>query len=87
MEQELIKLGITYGGGTAILIALYFVLKQITTIAKNGDLNKKIQEIEENHLTEINDRLTKLEEDVANIRERVAKLEVKVFNSKKRYNK
>jgi len=84
MEQELLKLAVQYGGGTAILIALYFVLKQITTIAKNGDLNKKIQEIEENHLTEINDRLTKLEEDVANIRERVAKLEVKVFNSKKR---
>jgi len=81
MEQELIKLGLQGGVAVSVLIALYFVLSKIAEIVKNrngGDLNKKIKEIEENHLTEINERLARLEESMVNIRERVAKLEVEI---------
>jgi hypothetical protein len=44
IEQELIKLAIQYGGATAVLIALYFVLSKIAEIVKNKsgiDLSNK----------------------------------------------
>jgi DNA-binding transcriptional MerR regulator len=81
MEQELIKLAIQYGGATAVLIALYFVLSKISEIVKNkngGDLNKKIQEIEENHLKSLESRIERLEDLVIDLSERVSRLEAKI---------
>jgi DNA-binding transcriptional MerR regulator len=81
MEQELIKLAIQYGGATAVLIALYFVLSKISEIVKNkngGDLNKRIQEIEENHLKSLESRVERLEDLVINLSERVSRLEAKI---------
>jgi DNA-binding transcriptional MerR regulator len=81
LEQELIKLAIQYGGGTAILIALYFVLSKISEIVKNkngGNLGKKLQEIEENHLKSLEKRIERLEDFVIELSERVSKLEAKI---------
>jgi len=81
MEQELIKLAIQYGGATAVLISLYFVLSKISEIIKNkngGDLNKRIQEIEENHLKSLESRVERLEDLVIELSERVSRLEAKI---------
>jgi DNA-binding transcriptional MerR regulator len=81
MEQELLKLAVQYGGGTAILIALYFVLSKIAEIAKNkngGDLGKKIREIEENHLKSLENRVERLEDIVIELTERISRLEAKI---------
>jgi len=81
MEQELLKLAVQYGGGTAILIALYFVLSKMAEIAKNkngGDLGKKIQEIEENHLKSLENRVERLEDIVIELTERISRLEAKI---------
>ena len=81
MEQELVKLAIQYGGATAVLISLYFVLSKISEIVKNkngGDLNKRIQEIEENHLKSLESRVERLEDLVIELSERVSRLEAKI---------
>jgi len=84
MEQELIKLLIQMGGGAAILIALYFVLKEIAEIVKNRNGNGKFNELQKivmndyaheferiwNAIDKINDRLDDFER-------RLIKLEVK----------
>jgi DNA-binding transcriptional MerR regulator len=81
MEQELIKLGLQYGGATAVLVALYFVLSKIAEIVKNkngGDLGKKIKELENNHLKSLEDRIERLEDIVIELSERISRLEAKI---------
>jgi DNA-binding transcriptional MerR regulator len=81
MEQELIKLGLQGGVAISVLIALYFVLSKIAEIVKNkngGDLSKKIQEIEENHLKSLENRIERLEDIVIELSERVSRLEAKI---------
>jgi ribosomal protein S13 len=81
IEQELIKLAIQYGGATAVLIALYFVLSKIAEIVKNKsgiDLSKKIEEIEGNHLKSLENRIERLEDIVIELSGRVSKLEAKI---------
>jgi DNA-binding transcriptional MerR regulator len=81
MEQELIKLGLQGGVAISVLIALYFVLSKISEIMKNrngGDLSKKIQEIEENHLKSLENRIERLEDIVIELSERVSRLEAKI---------
>jgi DNA-binding transcriptional MerR regulator len=80
-EQELIKLAIQYGGATAVLVSLYFVLSKISEIVKNrngGDLVKKIEEIEGNHLKSLENRIERLENIVIELSERISRLEVKI---------
>jgi hypothetical protein len=80
-EQELIKLAIQFGGATAVLISLYFILSKISEIVKNkngGDLYKRIQEIEENHLKSLESRVERLEDLVLGLSERVSRLEAKI---------
>lgn len=63
------------------MIALYFVLSKIAEIAKNkngGDLGKKIQEIEENHLKSLENRVERLEDIVIELTERISRLEAKI---------
>jgi DNA-binding transcriptional MerR regulator len=81
MEQELIKLGLQGGVAISVLVALYFVLSKIAEIVKNkngGDVNKKIQEIEENHLKSLENRIERLEDIVMELSERVSRLEAKI---------
>jgi DNA-binding transcriptional MerR regulator len=81
MEQELIKLSIQYGGATAVLISLYFVLSKISEIVKNkngGGLIKKIDELENNHLKSLESRIERLEDIVMELSERVSRLEAKI---------
>jgi DNA-binding transcriptional MerR regulator len=81
MEQELIKLGLQGGVAVSVLVALYFVLSKIAEIAKNkngGDINKKIQEIEDNHLKSLENRIERLEDVVMKLSERVSRLEAKI---------
>ena len=81
MEQELIKLAIQYGGATAVLISLYFVLSKISEIVKNkngGNFFKKIEELENNHLKSLESRIERLEDLVIELSERVSRLEAKI---------
>jgi len=81
MEQELIKLAIQYGGATAVLISLYFVLSKISEIVKNkngGNFFKKIEELENNHLKSLESRIERLENLVIELSERVSRLEAKI---------
>jgi DNA-binding transcriptional MerR regulator len=81
MEQELIKLGLQGGVAISVLIALYFVLSKIAEIVKNrngGDLSNKIQEIEENHLKSLENRISRLEDIVMELSERVSRIETKI---------
>jgi DNA-binding transcriptional MerR regulator len=81
MEQELIKLGLQGGVAISVLIALYFVLSKIAEIVKNrngGDLSKKLQEIEENHLKSLEKRIERLEDFVIELSERISRLEAKI---------
>ena len=81
IEQELIKLGLQGGVAISVLIVLYFVLSKIAEIVKNkngGDVNKKLQEIEENHLKSLENRIERLEDLVIELSERISKLEVKI---------
>jgi DNA-binding transcriptional MerR regulator len=81
MEQELIKLGLQGGVAISVLVALYFVLSKISEIVKNrngGDVNKKIQEIEENHLKSLENRVERLEDIVMELSERISRLEAKI---------
>ncbi len=81
LEKELIKLAIQYGGATAVLIALYFVLSKISEIVKNrngGDFYKKIDELENNHLKSLENRVERLEDIVIELSGRVSKLEAKI---------
>jgi DNA-binding transcriptional MerR regulator len=81
MEQELIKLGLQGGVAISVLIALYFVLSKIAEIVKNrngGDLSKRIQTIEENHLKSLESRIERLEDIVIELSERISRLEAKI---------
>jgi DNA-binding transcriptional MerR regulator len=81
MEQELIKLGLQGGVAISVLIALYFVLSKIAEIVKNkngGDVNKKLQDIEENHLKSLENRIERLEDLYIEIAERVSRIEAKL---------
>jgi hypothetical protein len=80
MEQELIKFGLQGGVAVSVLIALYFILSKIAEIVKNrnGYLDKKIQEIEENHLKSLESRIERLENMFIELSERVSKIEVKI---------
>jgi predicted nucleotide-binding protein (sugar kinase/HSP70/actin superfamily) len=81
MEQELIKLGLQYGGATAVLISLYFILSKITEIVKNkngSNLIKKINELENNHLKSLETRVERLEDLILELSERVSRLEAKI---------
>jgi DNA-binding transcriptional MerR regulator len=81
MEQELIKLGLQGGVAISTLVALYFFLSKVAEIVKNrngGDLSKKIQEIEENHLKSLEKRIERLEDIIMELSERVSKLEAKI---------
>jgi DNA-binding transcriptional MerR regulator len=85
MEQELIKLGLEGVVSISTLIALYFVLSKIAEIVKNkngGDVNKRLQEIEENHLKSFENRIERLEDIVMELSERISKIEAKI-NGKK----
>ena len=86
MEQTILTEIIKYGGGIGILLALYFVLKEIAEIVKNRNDNgnfKKLQEIVMNDyaheferiwnaIDKINDRLDDFER-------RLIKLEVNKY--------
>lgn len=81
MEQELIKLGLQGGVAISVLIALYFVLSKIAEIVKNkngGNLGKKIEELENNHLKSLENRIERLEDLVIELSERVSRLEAKI---------
>jgi DNA-binding transcriptional MerR regulator len=81
MEQELIKLGLQGGIAVSVLIALYFVLSKIVEIVKNRngvDVSKKIQEIEENHLKSLENRVERLENLFIELTERVSRIEAKL---------
>jgi DNA-binding transcriptional MerR regulator len=81
IDQELIKLAIQFGGAATVLISLYFVLSKISEIVKNkngGDLNKKIQDIEENHLKSLESRVARLEDLAIEFSERLSRLEAKI---------
>ncbi|MFZ8805939.1 MAG: hypothetical protein ACO2PO_23590 [Candidatus Calescibacterium sp.] len=56
-------------------------MSKISEIIKNkngGDLNKRIQEIEENHLKSLESRVERLEDLVIELSERVSRLEAKI---------
>jgi len=81
IEQELIKLAFQWGGATAVLIALYFVLSKISEIVKNrngGNLVKKIDELGKNQLKSLENRVERLEDFVIELSERVSRLEAKI---------
>jgi DNA-binding transcriptional MerR regulator len=81
MEQELIKLGLQGGVAISVLIALYFILSKIAEIVKNrngGDTIKELQEIKENHLKSLENRVERLEDLYIEIAERVSKIEAKI---------
>ncbi|MFZ8804274.1 MAG: hypothetical protein ACO2PO_14995 [Candidatus Calescibacterium sp.] len=81
LEQELVKLAIQFGGATAVLISLYFVLSKISEIARNKNgwnLVKKIDELENNHLKSLENRVERLEDLVIDLSERVSRLEAKI---------
>jgi peptidoglycan hydrolase CwlO-like protein len=87
LEQELIKLGLQYGGATAVLIALYFVLSKIAEIVKNrnGNDNKKFSDLEKivmndyrHELNRLWDAIDKINERLDDFEKRITKLEVKI---------
>jgi DNA-binding transcriptional MerR regulator len=81
MEQKLIKLGLQGGVAISVLIALYFILSKIAEIVKNrngGDTIKELQEIKENHLKSLENRVERLEDLYIEIAERVSKIEAKI---------
>jgi len=86
MNEEIIKIIAQGGSLSAIIVALVFLLKAIKDLIgarKNGEIEKRIEEIETNHLKSLEERIERLEDRVNNIAERLAKLEVKVYNKKR----
>lgn len=74
---------ITWAGVSGLFV--YFVLKPLlyllTKKLNNGqspDLEKKIEILEKNHLSEIRQDIRELRADIEELRERVAKIEVKI---------
>jgi len=86
MNEEIIKIIAQGGSLSAIIVALVFLLRAIKDLIgarKNGELGKKIEEIETNHLKSLEERIDKLEDRVNNIAERLARLEARIYNKKK----
>ena len=96
MEQQVFLELIKYGGGTAIIVALIFLLRAIGDLIslnkRNGDVNKLIRRTDRleqlltndyfHTLDKISCDVRELREDVQDLQQRVSKLEVKVFNNK-----
>jgi len=50
METEIYRLLVQYGGGTAMIVALIFLLKELNTLLKaknNNHVNERISELDE----------------------------------------
>ena len=90
MDQTIFTELIRFGGGTAILVALYFVLKQISQMIGNRNGNsfdKKFQYIQKtldndmrHELDRIWTSIDKLNNEVNGINTRLLKVELKLKN-------
>ena len=90
MDQTIFTELIKFGGGTAILVALYFVLKQISQMIDNRNGNsfdKKFQYIQKtldndmrHELDRIWTSIDKLNNEVNGINTRLLKVELKLKN-------
>jgi len=88
MDIEIYKLLIQYGGGTAIIVAIIFLLKELNLLLKtknnhkvNDDLDgfgKRIQALEKlasNDMHEIKEDINNLQKEVEQLNERMTKVE------------
>jgi len=89
MDYEILKILAQFGGGTAILVALCFVLKAIADLVKARNGNGKfgeLQKIVTNDIRHELDRIwasiDKINERLDNFEVRLIKLEVNIKNNK-----
>jgi len=85
MDIEIYKLLISFGGGTAIIVAIIYLLKEVNELLRNkvnNNLDTRIKKIETNELHQISNEIRELktdvnalQNDVASLRERVARVE------------
>jgi len=96
MEQQVFLELIKYGGGTAIIIALVFLFREISGLIslnkRNGAIDKLARKTDyletkiDNEYFHLLDKLScdvrELREDIQDLQQRVSRLETKVFNNK-----
>jgi uncharacterized membrane protein YhiD involved in acid resistance len=85
MDVEIYKLLIQWGGGTAVIVAIIFLLKELNQLLKNktnNNLDARLKKLETNDLHEISNEIkdlrtdvNTLQNDVALIRERLVRIE------------
>jgi len=85
MEQSLFKLLLDYGGAVAVIGALAVFL-YVLRKTNGKDYDKRLRQIEENHLVTIERRLERLEENFLELSNKVSALEQSVANLKENYN-
>jgi len=94
MDTEIYKLLIQYGGGIAVIVAIIFLLKELTQLLKlktNTNNNhsdsldnrvKTLEKIASNDMHELRADINVLQQEMANIRERVRAIETVLKNKK-----
>ena len=93
-ENQILKIiseAVTSGalGAGWLVIVLLGILFRKQIVAKlvngtNGNLQKQLDELTENHLHDITDRLENIERDIGDIRERLASVETELKISRER---
>jgi len=86
MEPEILTIftKISWAGVCGLFI--YFVLKPIFERVFNGGLYKRVNRIENNHLTEIKERLANVEKKIFKIEERIIEMEREIGYLKGKIN-
>ncbi len=79
MEQQFLKQLLDYGGAIGVIGALIVFLIYLKKFISNGNnLDKRIREIEENHLKSLEERVERLEDQMIEVLQRVSKIEAKI---------
>ena len=86
MDIQVLQILTQIGWAGVAGLFVYYVLKPIFERIFNGGLYKRLNNIENNHLTEITKRIEKLEERVDDIDRRLSRIEGRLNNLSHKLN-
>ena len=89
MEQEILKLLTEYGGATAVIVALIFLLRALGVFigqVKNNSYGKRISKIENNDLYHLAERIDELDRRLRRVEEKIAVNETLIKEVQKAVN-
>uniref|UniRef100_A0A7C3WWL1 Uncharacterized protein n=1 Tax=Dictyoglomus turgidum TaxID=513050 RepID=A0A7C3WWL1_9BACT len=81
IDVEIYRLLIQFSGGTAVIVAIIYLLKELNELLKSktsNNLDKRVKDLEKiasNDMHEMREDINHLQKEVSDLKERVARIE------------